>query len=611
MSWRNLLPIACLALAVWLCVPQAPLATAGAASPPGDTGFGVQLATASVVRPLTLGTDSGNLVSHGEVGSLPSNFWGVVGHTNGSSGIIGDPSVGTFLNSTPIDTIRYGEMDEQCDVRNDSLWSPGGVHGWISGKCPYSIQDFKTWCYSLTTHCSSVITLPGEIDSVSQDLYEAEYIVNTVGFQPTYWAIGNEPDDNASYRFWGEPWADWTLSDENSTNSATPSEYATLVANVISGFSSAETNGYLPSGQKFIGIEAATDGAGSGSHWIKAVALQDGASISAIAYHTYPTANGTQSYPGNPSTYYEPLGNAYNVTNSYYTVRHAISGLCTGCSTLPIQIGEFNGGPSAGSSGATKFDSQYPGAVFLGASIAQALDVGVSSFQTFDLQGANVSRDVPGFGMIFNGTNSNALDPQGVLLSQLMPYTFEDGETNEVYNVSISTAASNVFAAYTRYTSLDKGVQSLLVVNANLDDYVNVSLNGVLETGCSTTGYHCGVMNITWDNGTPTITIHVLKWEGYYVVAPQSILVLQGGWCTGTGCAGDSPDQGVSATFASQTEPSNTHLPNEMRPPQPLWGLALPMIGGFLFTPLLGMASAARFRASRQLGLDRAKVKIH
>jgi YVTN family beta-propeller protein len=449
------------------------------------------------------GSVAGTLVNRGSLGNASPLFWSIVGNTNASKGFDTDSSVGALVNSTPIRFIRYGENSDSCDVANNTYYYFSNSTP-ENGSCQYNIPAFKAWCYSLSPHCQSILTLPGEVWNASYiDRYEANYIVNTLGFQPTYWAIGNEPEDWEHYNI---SWKNWKANDSSPVSAL---NYAIVLNKSITSVRS------VPglSAAKFVGIEAA---ASTSTSFFQEVATVAGKWIAAIAYHSYPDSGGS---PDSLAEYYEPLTSAtHNISGSYGAVRSAISGKCLNCSTMPIQLGEYNGGPSVGG---TSYDSNFSGAVFTAASVAQAIDAQVPTMTYFELQSMGST-----FGFAMDN-KANQIDPAGSLYQSMFPYL--NGKTAQ--NVAVRTTLTSVWAAMLTTSGEDAALPvthetftSLLVVNANLTSSLSLSLNGVISSSMS------GRI-ISWNNSTSS---PVSRWGSFgvsFTVPSQGILLLNGSLC--------------------------------------------------------------------------------
>jgi hypothetical protein len=404
--------LAAVLLAAALMLPLSGASTASSAIHP---------ATAS--EPITATLNVG-----GSSTLLNRAFLGVNGGTD-------DSAVGTYLNSTSIGFVRTVGMDS-CNVTTDTGWVAGVTGGIaIPNGCPVDIATFAAWCDSLTPHCESDVGLPGENNNSAEDAADARYIVDTLGFQPTYWSFGNEP---ISWTHYGIPWTHWKLTDDSVP---TGLAYAVDVRNAIVAVRAVD-----PPAQ-FVGIQ---------SYWCPdttytdPVAAIDGGAIDAMACHVY-TNDGTSS----PTTgqYFASLMGASNITSNYDALRQHIRGLCSTCGSLPIQISEFQGGPFGSPA---PQDREFDGAIWLAASLVQALDAGIPSVQLYELGGQSPC----GFCIL---NDKYVPDAQGVLYSGVLS-DLQRGLS--VYNVSVASHDTNLWATILHGT--DPNHTQILFVNANV-----------------------------------------------------------------------------------------------------------------------------------------------
>lgn len=366
-------------------------------------------------------------------------------HVGGSSTLLnraffgvnvgGDNSaVSKYLNSTSIRFIRPVALDD-CNVTTGTEWTAGVTGGIAIPKGCGGTASFAAWCDSLTPHCVSDVDLPGENNNSAEDAYYAHYIVDTLGFQPTYWSIGNEA---FGWTHYGIPWQKWKITDDSVP---TGTAYAVDVRNAIRAVSAVD-----PAAQ-YIGIQSywCPD-----TYYTEPLVAMDGDSVSALACHLYPNA-----HTATPTTaqYFSTLIGSENISSNYYSIEHHIKSLCTKCSSLPIQISELQGGPPQTPA---PQDVEFDGAVWLAATLVQALNAGISSVQTYELQG----RAPCGY-CLLNATD--VPDPQGLLYSDVLS-TLLGG--HPVYNVSVTSANTNLWA--TLIHSFPTNETQILFVNANL-----------------------------------------------------------------------------------------------------------------------------------------------
>ncbi|HEV2316815.1 MAG TPA: hypothetical protein VGV89_04490 [Thermoplasmata archaeon] len=417
------------------------------------------------------------------VAVTPPTFWSLDLQTNNSSGVWSDATVRAFLNATPFTWVRYGELTEECNISADRLYASNGTV--VPGGCLYNLTAFKDWCWSRTPHCHAVLPLPGENNNSAEDASIARWIVQTIGFQPDYWSVGNEP---SGWKHYGIPWTQWSPQD-NST--PTPLAYAFDLKAAITA-----VRGVDPSA-KFMGIEAAC--ACQKPAWFQDIVRVDGARISALGYHSYPWGG---SYNETLDQFYGALSSVNNISTTYAHMRAEITGRCARCSTLPIYLHEYNAGPG---NGHTNFSGGYANAVFLAASVTQALRANVTQFTVFNLQ-SNLSAF--GYAMI---NRTDVVGPTGILFSNVLDHLVR----GSVYATGFSPGFPGLWSVLT----VGPGSGTLLVINTNLTQTLTFSPSGVFSASKH-------VSSIAWHPGArfPAVTNATL--QPSYSVGPQGILLL-------------------------------------------------------------------------------------
>ncbi|MCI4330371.1 MAG: hypothetical protein L3K19_00790 [Thermoplasmata archaeon] len=373
------------------------------------------------------------------IADTPGSFWSLDAQTSCASCISSNASVTGFLSATPFTWVRYGQMTDACNISVGLQYSADGVssHG-----CGFDVYALKAWCASLTPHCHAILSLPGENNNSAEDSAIAKWIVQTVGFQPAYWSIGNEP---TGWTHYGIPWAHWRSTDRVAPSSLA---YALDVRAAIAAVS------LVDPGARFVGIEAACS---CNTGWFQDVARVDGGSISAIAFHNYPSSGSTQE---SAQQFFAPLASPSNVTSSVARVRAAISGLCPRCSAMPLLVNEYNAGPGWAPS---NLGGSYANAVFLAASVVQALQGNVSQLTIFNLQGGSSGH--LGFSLM---DSRGTVGPPGLLFSRVLSHV----AIGSVYGTRLSTASPGVWSVETRNST----TASVLVVNTNLTHALTLSL---------------------------------------------------------------------------------------------------------------------------------------
>ncbi|MCI4355513.1 MAG: hypothetical protein L3K06_09170, partial [Thermoplasmata archaeon] len=209
--------------------------------------FAVVLLIVPVVSPLQTGPDGYGLLVVGPVrnatiaggpmiGIHAANpFFSIVFKDGGLS----TPTLmalGSFFNSTPITVFRFGGPGEAYDPTTSTFFAPPSSGGgtYVASHTPPSAWNFswmKSWCNSRTPHCAWLGYLPAELNNTQAAVHMAQWFHNVVGFVPTYWQFGNEPDHWTHY---GKNRTMWSTNDN-----LTPTgiAYATMVRNYINAVS--------------------------------------------------------------------------------------------------------------------------------------------------------------------------------------------------------------------------------------------------------------------------------------------------------------------------------------------------------------------------------------
>lgn len=485
----------------------------------------------------------------GSTTTLQRSFFGVDGLSRPISAFTRDSSLGDYLNSTPIGMIRYGAGADSCNITSETSWSAGVSGGVATPSCPFDIASFAAWCESVGPRCQSDVELPGENNDSAEDAYYAQYIVDSLGFQPTFWSIGNEP---SSWTHYGIPWTKWKITDHS-----TPSgkAYAVDLRNAIRAVLEVD-----PAAQ-FIGLQ---------SYWCPdreytdPVVSMDGGSISALACHVYPSEGITA-----PSVeqYFSTLIGPGNITSAYNLLRSHIQGLCATCASLPIQVSEYQGGPFAN---LAPEDGEFDGAIWLAASLVQALDAGIPSVQLFELQSGT------GCGFCLLNT-TYAPDARGLLYTDVLSQ-LQRGHS--VYDVSVASEDTNLWA--TLVHNQNTGETQLLFVNAN------VTSKAVL--GLSTKFFDVGQSGsiLSWNDSTSSPqTRNYTALPSEVTVPPLSLVLV-------TVLSGSLSAAPVTLTFSVGGANSVSSAVTSSRTPY--------LLGGGLATTTLGTGRHIRPRMPAEPG---------
>lgn len=392
-------------------------------------------------------------------------------------------AMGAYLNSTPITWIRFGGNGESYDPTTQTLYVPpagGGRYVAMHDEL-WNLPWFHSWCYSLTPHCDWLTYLPGQENSTGAAVHYATWFHQVLGFAPTEWELSNEPE---LWTHFGKNFSQWSTTD-----SLPPSGpgYGVMVGSYISAVAA------LYPRDRFIGIEAAC--AICDKTMVPATAAIAGPSLAAMAYHSYPTLPASTT---DLASFYSTLVGAPALATTLTGFQGLYRNQCASCSTIPTQIGEYQAGPPTGFS---PFSAQYPGAVFLGASVIEALESNLQSFTVFNIQ----ELFSPGTGVV---------SPEGLLYQRFLAnMTMGDDLSVRV----ASNGTSGMFAVLVHNGSRE----SFFLVNSNLTTTLNLTI--------PTSGFPVGVNGSEWSwlpgEAQPAVDRGVLLPQSYSV-PPQGILLL-------------------------------------------------------------------------------------
>lgn len=216
----------------------------------------------------------------GTAASQPANFWGMNIASDHSAG----SNVAATLLETPTKVLVYpaGNLTERTDISTNTIYSPGSkIHAAVT------VQDFASYCKSIS--CTAIVELPMEIDNTTITADEAEYVVNTAGLRPAYFAYGNEP---TGWRCFGISWAELAAGHPCNTGGTTASAFATETASAIQAVASAL-------GSKAPPAMCLNEGTGGGwqndTPWLSALQSNviDNSSCAAYALHVKPAHSQT------------------------------------------------------------------------------------------------------------------------------------------------------------------------------------------------------------------------------------------------------------------------------------------------------------------------------
>ncbi|MFZ0830613.1 MAG: hypothetical protein WCB18_09400 [Thermoplasmata archaeon] len=163
----------------------------------------------------------------GTASAEPTDFWGMNLADSASAG----SDVAATLLETPTTVLVYpaGNLTERTDFMTNTIYAPHTAQ-----KSVVTVQDFISYCEAIS--CEAILELPMEIDNVSMTAAQAEYVVNTLGFHPAYFAYGNEP---SGWKCYGLSWSAQASGHSCNTGGTTPIKFANETQAAISAVSAA------------------------------------------------------------------------------------------------------------------------------------------------------------------------------------------------------------------------------------------------------------------------------------------------------------------------------------------------------------------------------------
>jgi hypothetical protein len=413
--------------------------------------------------------------------TLSPQFFGVNVHAVGTQ----NQSLAALVNATPFVSFRFSPAGEATDQVNAVVYSPNGVPSPV-----YSETDaeFVTWCRWID--CRATMMVPAEIDNPKEAAATVQYVEQTLGFHPEYWAIGNEPQQ---WTHFGIPWVKWRATDHSAP---TPSQYATEVQKYISAMRGVDPK------IRIIGIESVVGGTLSGS-WIKDLVQVDGPNLTAVAYHAYPLGAGAG--PASLTSFYAALRNPTAFPLNYPATTAIVHTACPKCHIL-VFVDELNAGLGG------NFESyltSYPEVPFIAAVLITAMREDVRHVLFFDLEDLDGQQP---YGLTTVGGGPR---PSFLLYSDILNLI----ASGRVIRSSILGGPGGVYSVLTKNATST----SLFVVNTNLTSSLSLSLPGSFQVFSSPlTEYRW-----TYPVPLPAIPVRVTHPSGTsWMVAPQSLMLL-------------------------------------------------------------------------------------
>jgi hypothetical protein len=313
---------------------------------------------------------------------LSSTFWGTT--VSARARLL--PGEDAIYNATPTETVVWpgGNAGDRYDPLNNLIYNSDGT-----GSKPVTGEvQFIDWCRAV--NCTAIIQVPAESNNFTYASAIVNYTVRTLGFQPTYWEVGNEPE------LWTDfgkmPWQFQSRQSGGPSLLVTPDEYALDVRNI-----SRQIRADDP-GIPIIGIAATgrPNGKGALSVWITPLIALNGENvngtgpgINAVAVHVYPAGRQT---PGGYANYYSAINGSAGLLGRLNQTKWALfngsrqfapgTWCYTNCRGLPILVTEIGSTLSH----VTRFHNisqAFPGALDVAAEMTEAIALNLTNQDLF------------------------------------------------------------------------------------------------------------------------------------------------------------------------------------------------------------------------------------
>jgi hypothetical protein len=409
------------------------------ASPSGTSAQPSGLRAYSNTTTLTLGSTPIQLSPY---------FWGST--VEGRAKIL--PNEANLIAATPASVLVWpggSTGDEYNPFTNEIVNTNGKLVA-----SPTSEAQFIQLCRAI--NCTAIFELPGETDNATFAASVVNYTVHTLGFQPAYWEIGNEPE---LWSHWGVPWSQWA---NITTTGPSPWQFAREVQAFMLALRAVDPS------IRVLGITATGRVNGPYSNpvtdWVNATVAINGPNISGVAVHIYPA--GSKNKPG-PAT----LGEFYGVLNGPPGVPARVSSIRSGIAgtladnwssdpglSVPVFITEIGSALAHRNFG--PFASNFPGALSLAAQMIQGMTLNVSNIDLF--------------GSVLN-TNNSWFDLQGQERPDYEAYTQLFNHLGPIaYPVTLPGYNGTLYGIAT-VDPHDGNRTDLMVVNTNLTTSVTIA----------------------------------------------------------------------------------------------------------------------------------------
>lgn len=485
-----------------------------------------------------------NLTENSSGISLSDVFWGTT--VSPRSRIL--PEEGRLVNATPTQVVLWpgGVAGDSYDPLTNLIFHPRAAGRSTWDTPPTSEAQFVDWCRSI--QCTAIFQVPGEINDPAVAAEIVQYTVDTLGFSPAYWEIGNEPGLWTRYN---QSWAEWASNLPPSAVS--PDQYAQLVQNYSPAMRAVDP------GIRILGLPG-----GSGPYplaqWVHSTVVLNGPNLSGIAFHSYPPRIGS----GTADT----LANFYDSINSSsglmirgpsspggqaQRVQGMLQLACqqsknvtyrqTGCTNLHIFVTEA--GTALSHTIFNSYSSGFPGALDIAAQMTQAMDLNLTNVDIFSAV-ANTSNSW----LSFTGEPRPSYLAYADVLSHLGRVAYSVNLTTpEAYDSGNSSLGGDLYGIATTAPA-DRDRADLMVVNLNVTTGVNFTprLPGIASGtptevwswngSVSNRSYGATDVNVTPSSPAPTPQFFPEGLPGNWSLPAQGLVLFEA-----------YPDGGAPATF--------------------------------------------------------------
>jgi hypothetical protein len=436
---------------------------------------------------------------------IPSAFWGVDVEPTQRFNSQDAAAVG----ATPVTYIRFpgGALGEEFNYTSGVITAPNGAQT----KADTSTAEFVAACK--TIGCHAILQIPTEIDNTHAAAYYVSYVVHTLGYQPAFWEIGNDP---AAWTHFDVPWSEWKTK---GGGNVTPLPYANLVHTYIAAILKVDPSA------KFLALGSGMGDLQNGvptyaKPWVEELAKVDGSELAGVSVHSYIQGK-TPSDPTDADLFANLRG-IYSIPDEVAADRADIKAGCSSCTNMNVYITEDN---AAEDNSYTNLLTSFAGTLYLAAETTQALSLQVPNVDWFCYHCG------------FAGAWS-----QNTLKWQKQYYLFSDLAT-QLKSETLPTTVSGPSTLYGIATYSSSGGLALMLVNVDTSATVTVNI--------ANSGFvidRSGVTEYSWVNGASLPSKSTVTLSSTVKVPALSILLLTVG-SSGTKSPGDAA--GSNATGAS------------------------------------------------------------